>query len=430
MKRLLGSVALAALVLGACDAFADLEISGSIEIHSKADFDAPLASYGTWVDVGPYGRCWHPARVEADWRPYCSGYWEYTDCGWYWESDEPWAWACYHYGSWVDDPQTGWVWVPDVEWAPAWVSWREGAGYIGWAPLPPRHLGISIGIAAAPFVFVEAGHFHEHHRPSTVIVNNTTIINRTTVINNSVRQETRNFDGGSRRVNVNVGPPVADIQKSTGHQFRPVAIREAVTHTPAPKLERQPANQPHPAAVTPAQPNPRSFRDQPRSDTEREPTRVPAPEKPAPPSVPERDKQPPNHEVTPPTIPPAGPTPRTEERPRTVAPPTPTPRTEERPPQQPSRTVVPETPAPKTEERPAQPPPRPVVPETPAPRTERPQEQPRPTPETRPAPPPPREQLPPQHEVAPAPNAPAPHPAPPPKEQPRDRRRNDQGGGQ
>ena len=32
---------------------------------------------------------------------------------------------------------TGWVWVPGYTWAPAWVSWRYGDGYAGWAPLPP-----------------------------------------------------------------------------------------------------------------------------------------------------------------------------------------------------------------------------------------------------------------------------------------------------
>jgi hypothetical protein len=31
----------------------------------------------------------------------------------------------------------GWVWVPGTRWAPAWVSWRSGDGYYGWAPLPP-----------------------------------------------------------------------------------------------------------------------------------------------------------------------------------------------------------------------------------------------------------------------------------------------------
>jgi hypothetical protein len=54
-----------------------------------------------------------------------------------WFSDEPWAWAAYHYGRWTYNPYYGWVWIPGYEWAPAWVSWRTGGGYYGWAPLGP-----------------------------------------------------------------------------------------------------------------------------------------------------------------------------------------------------------------------------------------------------------------------------------------------------
>src|SRR5439155_21113565 len=83
---------------------ADIAFSAGLEIRSPADFYEPLTPYGGWVEVRSYGRCWHPARVAAGWRPYGIGHWEWTDCGWYWVSDEPWAWACYHYGSWVYDP--------------------------------------------------------------------------------------------------------------------------------------------------------------------------------------------------------------------------------------------------------------------------------------------------------------------------------------
>lgn len=82
------------------DALAYHEVSASVEITAAADFHEPLAAHGAWIEVESYGRCWHPARVEAHWRPYCYGYWVWTDCGWYWVSDEPWAWACYHYGRW------------------------------------------------------------------------------------------------------------------------------------------------------------------------------------------------------------------------------------------------------------------------------------------------------------------------------------------
>src|ERR1043166_7724530 len=232
-KRVLILVALTgALCMGAWNARAFHEFSANVQINAVADFYAPLGDVGVWVDVGNYGRCWHPRRVAREWRPYSEGEWVWTDCGWYWESDEPWAWACYHYGSWVYDPVYAWVWVPGIEWAPAWVSWRVGGGYIGWAPLPPR--GVSVTIAAAPFVFVEATRFHDPVRPSTVIVNNTTVLNRTTVINN-IKRETRTVEGaGPRKVVVNEGPGLDMVQKSTGRKFKPVPIQEAVRQTPLP----------------------------------------------------------------------------------------------------------------------------------------------------------------------------------------------------
>src|SRR6185295_5911054 len=66
-----------------------------VEIRAETDFYEPLTPYGRWEVVGPYGRCWIPARVERDWRPYCNGYWVRNDAGWYWSSTEPWAWATY-----------------------------------------------------------------------------------------------------------------------------------------------------------------------------------------------------------------------------------------------------------------------------------------------------------------------------------------------
>src|SRR6516164_4532622 len=58
-------------------------------IRTESDFYEPLTPYGHWEVVGPYGRCWVPARVERDWRPYSNGHWERTEDGWYWASDEP-----------------------------------------------------------------------------------------------------------------------------------------------------------------------------------------------------------------------------------------------------------------------------------------------------------------------------------------------------
>ena len=195
-------------------ASAKFEVSVGVNINAPSDFYSPLATDGSWVEVGSYGRCWRPAGVTVEWRPYCHGNWEWTDCGWYWVSDEPWAWACYHYGSWVEDPSYGWVWVPAVEWAPAWVSWRTGGDYIGWAPCGPG----GVVVAPAAFVFVQNEHFHDHFRPDTVIINNTTIVNQTRELK-GVDRERRDVGGRSQTVVINNGPGISTVERATGHKF-------------------------------------------------------------------------------------------------------------------------------------------------------------------------------------------------------------------
>jgi hypothetical protein len=214
---------------------AAVSISAGIQINAVGDFYQPLSVYGSWVDAPSYGRCWHPARVTAEWRPYSQGHWEYTDVGWYWISDEPFGWATFHYGSWVNDPQYGWIWIPGIEWSPAWVVWRESDTYIGWAPCGPNLAVASPSL----FVFVEAQHFCDPIRPTTVIVNNTRIINNTRIVNN-FRSETRDFNGRQRRMRVNAGPDATRIQHATGRNFTPTPIRTAVERTEMRRANEQP----------------------------------------------------------------------------------------------------------------------------------------------------------------------------------------------
>jgi hypothetical protein len=174
----------------------------SVEIRTASDFYEPLAPDGEWVVIGSYGRCWRPGHVARDWRPYSEGYWQRTDAGWYWVSDEPWAWATYHYGRWNFSDQYGWYWVPQTQWAPAWVSWHEGGGYIGWAPLYPS--GVTVILPQA-YVFVEERHFMEPVSRSTVVVNNTTIINKTVI---------------------NEGPATTVIEKASGRKVEAVPVQE------------------------------------------------------------------------------------------------------------------------------------------------------------------------------------------------------------
>lgn len=100
-------------------------------------FTENLNPHGTWVEVSGYGSCWRPTGVAEGWRPYSEGYWAYTDVGWTWVSYEPFGSVVYHYGRWLRLMDGGWAWVPGREWGPAWVSWRHGDEYVGWAPLPP-----------------------------------------------------------------------------------------------------------------------------------------------------------------------------------------------------------------------------------------------------------------------------------------------------
>jgi hypothetical protein len=200
------------------------DVSVGVEVSSVSDFDNSLSAHGTWVEVGSYGRCWHPYGVEASWRPYSDGTWVWTDQGWYWQSDEPWAWACYHYGRWWNDPYYGWVWVPDTMWGPSWVCFREGGGYCGWAPLPPGAVfgargEIVIGVGFVPdnwFMFVGERRFGERHHARDFIVNNRAILSRTT-INTRIRRE-------NNRV-VNEGPRMENLQRVNHERIQTANIQ-------------------------------------------------------------------------------------------------------------------------------------------------------------------------------------------------------------
>jgi hypothetical protein len=196
-----------------------------VVIHAETDFYEPLGAHGRWVVVGAYGRCWIPARVETGWRPYSNGYWRHTDAGWYWVTDEPWGWATYHYGRWDFHAQYGWIWVPQTQWAPAWVCWREGGGYVGWAPLRPS---VSIGVnfntvdyepafASRAFVFVEHRRMLEPVHPRTAIVNNTTIINNTV---NITKVKVMN------KTVINAGPRPEVIERESGRRLTAVPVNE------------------------------------------------------------------------------------------------------------------------------------------------------------------------------------------------------------
>jgi hypothetical protein len=164
---------------------------------SDQEFYDNLQNYGTWVQDDQYGNVWIP-DVDGDFRPYATnGYWVQTDYGTTWVSDYPWGWATFHYGRWRYDDYYGWEWIPGHEWAPAWVTWRQGAGYYGWAPMQP---GISISITlgggyyvpdrywvCAPQAYITSRYINRYYVPNdrvVTIVHNTTYIHNTYIYNN------------------------------------------------------------------------------------------------------------------------------------------------------------------------------------------------------------------------------------------------------
>ncbi len=165
-----------------------IKASAQDDYVSYQTFYDDLAPYGQWVYDPQYGYVWVP-DVATDFRPYCTrGYWAATEYGNMWVSDYPWGWAAFHYGRWTYDPYYGWVWIPGSEWGPAWVSWRYGGGYYGWAPLGP---GITISVAFGSYycpdnwwVFVGPQYVYRHDfyhywrgpRYNSGIIHNTTFI--------------------------------------------------------------------------------------------------------------------------------------------------------------------------------------------------------------------------------------------------------------
>lgn len=174
-----------------------------------------LSPYGDWVNDPQYGYVWVPG-VQRDFRPYYSdGYWLMTAYGNTWYSDYPWGWATFHYGRWTYDTYYGWVWIPGYEWAPAWVCWRHGYGYYGWAPLSP---GFTITVSFSSYwcpvdwwIFIPPAHLHNHHFHHywNGPARNDDIVHHTTIINN------HHTDAGSH-FKYPSGPDRADIQAQTG----------------------------------------------------------------------------------------------------------------------------------------------------------------------------------------------------------------------
>ncbi len=212
MKRILSWAAsltfLTILMVGLPNQKAQAQPGTSVSFQLFYD---ELAPYGQWIDDPEYGYVWAP-DIDNDFRPYYSGgRWVMTEYGNTWVSDYDWGWAPFHYGRWTMDPYYGWVWIPGNEWGPAWVNWRHGGGYYGWAPLGP---GININIMMGngwyapndwwvfiPNQYIYSPNYYSYWRGPRY---NTTIINNTTIVNNYYNNR---YVSGPRR---------GDVERYTG----------------------------------------------------------------------------------------------------------------------------------------------------------------------------------------------------------------------
>lgn len=199
-----------------------------------------LAPYGDWVRDARHGYIWLPA-VDQNFHPYGSeGHWVMTEFGNTWVSYYDWGWAPFHYGRWYfDDYFQSWAWIPGYEWGPAWVNWRTGGGYYGWAPLGPGvSINVRVNLPAFHWIFLPrqriyhpyAYQYYAPHRTRVRIYNNTTIINNTYVYNNQTyvtgpsRRELRQVTGRNvpvYQVQNSNAPGRASVSQNSLNLYRP-----------------------------------------------------------------------------------------------------------------------------------------------------------------------------------------------------------------
>jgi hypothetical protein len=213
----IGVIAMAGSLLARPASAQDWTATPPPEGEVQASFDDALAPYGEWTDVDGT-RVWHPSAnvVGEDFQPYATnGQWVSSDYGWYFQSDYPWGWAPFHYGRWALDPNYGWIWVPGTVWAPAWVDWRSGGGYIGWAPLPPIGWSVVVQPWRPYWCFVPAAHFSGNFWPHRLPVEN---IHYAYAATAPVHQAVA--FGGARWY---AGPPVNQVERVTAQPIQHVA---------------------------------------------------------------------------------------------------------------------------------------------------------------------------------------------------------------
>ena len=228
VARLLAAAAVA--FFGLSGLFADASLRPVQAQEMMTEFRETLGAYGRWIEHPRWGAVWVPADMPVGWQPYRLGHWVYTDeWGWYWVADEEWGWIAYHYGRWMLDRDLGlgWVWVPGTEWSPAWVTWRRGEETVGWAPMPPEEIYVSVQDEPDFWLFVRAP---DIIAPSLAVVilpapqailyvRQTVIINQTVIIREN-----------NRVICVNPGVPPSFVAAKIGRPIQTVSVQPHVVN--------------------------------------------------------------------------------------------------------------------------------------------------------------------------------------------------------
>ncbi|SER73689.1 DUF6600 domain-containing protein [Pedobacter rhizosphaerae] len=198
------------------DSYQDDEYYNDGNVSLQTFYDE-LSPYGTWIQDPQYGYVWRPDVNQADFRPYyTNGRWVMTEYGNTWVSNYDWGWAPFHYGRWVYNSYRQWIWLPDTNWGPAWVDWRSGDGYYGWAPMAPSiSINISFGrryvVPDYCWNFIPQANIYVNTFPRYDYGRNNVYIRNTTIINNTYVYNRRTYYGG---------PRAEDIRRATNRDVR------------------------------------------------------------------------------------------------------------------------------------------------------------------------------------------------------------------
>ncbi len=203
-----------------------------------------LAQYGNWGQSPEYGPVWYP-RVAPAWAPYRDGNWAYVEpWGWTWVDSEPWGFAPFHYGRWINIGGR-WAWVPGGAvsgsgpvYAPALVTFLGvgaaigvGVGIgaalsehrIGWCPLGPRE-------AYLPWYRASDRYLRQVNFRN---VNNIRSFDRNVTIENFVNRGAATMVPASvMTASRPVAPSIQRVDPAQFAQIRPVASQQMLRPTP------------------------------------------------------------------------------------------------------------------------------------------------------------------------------------------------------